>query len=430
MTQILNFSGQLDHRFSPELLELLRWIGDKAVQRGNAAYLVGGFVRDLILGRPNIDIDITVEGNAETLIQDLEGRGMHVTARSQFLTYKLRSRAFAIDLATCREETYRNPGALPVVRPSTLLEDLHRRDFTINAMALSLSPNMFGMLIDPYDGLDDLREGTIRVLHWSSFRDDATRMLRALRFEQRLGATLDPAARTLMARDARFIETISPDRLRREFERIWTEGRPELIMTRAYNMGILESISPPVPWDLEIARAYDMGLSVMPLDIPASHLYYALMGARLDMAKAKWLAARLNLPEGPRRAVVDAARLGRRADSVVLKGHQPSTITVNLERFAPAALQACHLLAGNKEVSRRIREYLLLWRNMWPLLTGNDLLDLGAPQGPLIGRLLRALRAARLDNPPMTKDDEHDLALHLLDLWLNGKRSRRKSANG
>jgi tRNA nucleotidyltransferase (CCA-adding enzyme) len=355
---------------------------------------------------------------------------MRVTARSQFMTYKLRSRAFAIDLAACREETYPNPGALPVVAPATQLEDLHRRDFTVNAMALSLSPAMFGMLIDPHGGLDDLREGTIRILHWSSFRDDATRMLRALRFEQRLGGTLDPATRTLMARDARFIETISPDRLRREFERVWKEGRPEEIMARAYNMGLLEAVSPSIPWDQELESAFSAGRSVTPLDIPVGSLYFALLGARLDVAKAKTLAARLNLPEEQRSATVDAARLRKRVDGVVMKGQQPSAATANLERFSPAALQAWNLLAENREVSKRLRDYLLLWRNMRPLLTGTDLLEMGAPQGPLIGKMLRALRAARLDNPSMTKDDERDLALHLLDLWLNGKPSRKRSASG
>ncbi len=430
MTQLLNFSGQLEHRFSPELIELLHWIGDTAAQRGGAAYLVGGFVRDLILGRPNIDVDITVEGDTEALIQDLGQRGLRVTARSQFMTYKLQSRAFSIDLATCREETYPNPGALPVVRPSTLLEDLHRRDFTINAMALSLSPAMFGMIIDPYDGMDDLREGRIRVLHWSSFRDDATRMLRALRFEQRLGGTLDPAARALMARDARFIDTISPDRLRREFERVWKEGRPEAIMTRAYNMGILDSVSPPVPWDNEIAQGYEVGRNVMPLDIPTGHLYYALMGARMDTAKAKTLAARLNLLEEQRKAMVDAARLRKRVDALALKSNLPSMVTANLEPFSSAALQAWNVLAADKEVAKRLRAYLLLWRTMRPLLTGSDILNLGVGQGPLVGKLLRALRAARLDNPSMTKDDERDLARHLIDQWLNGKRSRKTSATG
>ena len=150
----------------------------------------------------------------------------------------------------------------------------------------------------------------------------------------------------------------------------------------------------------------------------------------MDVPKAKLLAARLNLPEEQRKAVVDAARLRRRVDTIVMKHQHPSAITGNLERFAPAALQVWSLLAPDREVSTRLRDYLLLWRNTRPLLTGKDLLEMGAPQGPIVGRLLRTLRAARLDDLTMTKDEERTVALHLMDQWLNSKSSRKKSASG
>ncbi|MFQ5925400.1 MAG: poly(A) polymerase, partial [Dehalococcoidia bacterium] len=176
----------MQERLPQELLSFLRLAGEVARTQGQKLYLVGGAVRDLILGRPNLDFDLVVEGDAPRLARQLaRSSGEKVVVHRQFGTAKFHRGDLSIDLVTARSETYARPGALPKVEPGEIGDDLFRRDFSINAMAIALSPPSFGELVDPYRGRIDLEHRLIRILHQRSFIDDATRILRALRYEQR-----------------------------------------------------------------------------------------------------------------------------------------------------------------------------------------------------------------------------------------------------
>ena len=177
-----NLSSQLEKYLPPPVLALVKIAGQEASELGQELYIVGGVVRDLFLGRANFDFDLVVEGEAIKLARKMaKDSQAKLIIHPRFGTAKLNYPGFSLDLATARSETYSQPGALPTVKPGSLKDDLIRRDFSINAMALHLNPQRFGELIDLYNGKDDLERRLIRILHPKSFIDDATRILRAIR---------------------------------------------------------------------------------------------------------------------------------------------------------------------------------------------------------------------------------------------------------
>jgi tRNA nucleotidyltransferase (CCA-adding enzyme) len=215
---------------SPRIIELFRKFGQLAQERNETAYAVGGFVRDLFLKKNSPDIDITIEGDGLAFAQALAAKmGAKVEAFTRFGTSIVIIRGFGkVDIATARTETYAQPGSLPDVEKSGISQDLFRRDFTINAMALNLSPDAFLQLLDPYDGLGDLKKGKVRALHPLSFVDDPTRVFRAVRFEQRFQKHIEPETQKWLIQSVRqkSMNTVSGERLRNEFLLIFKEKHP------------------------------------------------------------------------------------------------------------------------------------------------------------------------------------------------------------
>src|SRR4030042_3307017 len=235
-----NCSPLLEKYLPPPVLALVKIAGAEASELGLGLYIVGGVLRDLFLGRANFDFDLVVEGEAIELAQKIaKDSQAKLTVHSRFGTAKLNSPGFSLDLATARSETYSKPGALPTVKPGNLKDDLVRRDFSINAMALHLNPKRFGEFIDLYHGKGDLDNKLIRILHPNSFIDDATRILRAVRYEQRLGFKLEAETEKLLRRDVTMLDTISGDPIRHELELILKEDKPELAIRRAEELRVL-----------------------------------------------------------------------------------------------------------------------------------------------------------------------------------------------
>src|SRR5271170_367982 len=206
-------SSEIQFKIPPKTLSLLKRLGRLADERGEAAYAVGGFVRDLFLRHPGVDIDITVEGDGLIFAEKLARlTGSEVEAFTRFGTSIVVVPGFGkVDLATARTESYQSPGALPSVKKSGIVQDLYRRDFTINAMALSLSPGYFLQLLDPFEGQTDLKKGRIRALHEKSFIDDPTRIFRAVRFEQRFKERIESRTQKLLSQAVRgnYIQRVS-----------------------------------------------------------------------------------------------------------------------------------------------------------------------------------------------------------------------------
>jgi len=214
---------------NPSSAALVRSIGVLARDQGVAAYLVGGPVRDLMLGRPNADLDITVEGNGLRLAEGFAAlhRGAKLTRYPAFKTASVHlTDGTLVDFASSRKETYKRGGAFPEVKASTIKDDLLRRDFTFNAMALAINPDTWGKLIDPYGGQADLRGKKICVLHEKSFLDDPTRILRAARFKARLGFKIEVQTLKLIksAVKIKVLDTIKPQRYLKDFNKVLKEA--------------------------------------------------------------------------------------------------------------------------------------------------------------------------------------------------------------
>jgi tRNA nucleotidyltransferase (CCA-adding enzyme) len=377
----------------------------EAHQREESIYLVGGSVRDLLLGRPNFDLDLVLEGDAIALARRLaELSSARLVVHGRFGTATLRGEGWALDLARARSETYARPGALPTVRPGSLADDLARRDFTVNAMALSLSGPDRGELIDPHHGRDDLERRWLRVLHDRSFQDDATRMLRGLRYEARLSFRLAPATLRVLKRDLPFLDAISGARLRREIGLIFAEEAPEKVLRRCRVLGVLQAIHPALSLDGATASAFARAREPRPA--PPTETYFCLLTAGAAGEMVDSLIERLSLTARTARALRDSLRLRSLVSDLDRPGLAPSEAVRLLGPLGASAVAAFALAAPRSLAGRRAERYLREWRYVRPSLKGDDLLELGIPRGPEVGGLLERLRAYRVDGRVRSRREE------------------------
>lgn len=404
-----NLSSQLEKYLPQPLLKLAKDASVKAEGLGLKLYLVGGVVRDLFLGRPNFDLDLVVEGDAIKLAQELAKKSQaKLTVHQRFGTAKLTYSNFSLDLATARSETYSHPGALPTVKPGSIKDDLVRRDFSINAMAISLTPQDFGELTDLHHGKDDLKHGLIRILHPNSFIDDATRILRALRYEQRLGFKLEPDTEKLLRRDVALLDTISGDRLRHELELILKEDCPERVLLRAEELGVLGKLHLSLKGDGWLSQKFGQ---VRRLDrrISPVPIYLCLLVYNLSQKETEQFINRLNFPKGSAQAMRHALKLKTQLDKLDNPKLKPSEIYGALHSYTTQAIKA-NLVAAESRIARQhLKLYLSKLYYVKSLLNGDDLKRMGVPEGPQMGKLLNALHQAKLNGEVTTREDEERL---------------------
>jgi tRNA nucleotidyltransferase (CCA-adding enzyme) len=415
----MNLARQIEQYLPQQLLELVKDISGQAAKRGQRVYLVGGVVRDLLLGYPNFDLDLVVEGDAVKLAQQVaETSQAKLLVHRRFGTAKLRYGDFTLDLATARKETYAKPGALPTVTPGTLKDDLVRRDFSINAMAISLAANNYGELVDPYQGKNDLEHCLIRILHPESFSDDATRILRAVRYEQRLGFELETQTAELLKRDIPMMDTISGDRIRHELELIFKEKQPEFVINRLGELGVLQRISPFLKGDGWIVEKFDKARRLKkPAQLPS--LYFCLLTYSFSERGVEQFLARLNIPAKLSRAMRDTLRLKTKLPLLDKSSLKPSEIYHLLREYEPLAIQANALASDSAMVNHHLQLFLTKLRYVRTSLDGEELKRLGISPGPEMGKVLQILHKAKLDGEVRTKADEKKLALSLKTLNLH-----------
>jgi len=409
----MNLARQIEQYLPRQLLELVKDISGQAVKRGQRVYLVGGVVRDLLLGYPNFDLDLVVEGDAVKLAQQVaETSQAKLLAHHRFGTAKLRYENFTLDLATARKETYARPGALPAVTPGTLKDDLVRRDFSINAMAISLGANDYGELVDPYHGKSDLGHHLIRILHPGSFSDDATRILRGVRYEQRLGFEFEAQTARLLKRNIPMLDTISSDRIRHELELIFKEKQPELAIKRLGELGVLPRISPFLKGDGWLAEKFDKARHLKkPTQLPS--LYFCLLVYSFSEKDIEQFLAHLNIPAKLSRAMRDTLRLKTRLPLLDKSSLKPSEIYYLLREYEPVAIQANAIASESSTIHRYLQLFLTKLRYVRTALDGEELKRLGISAGPEMGQVLQVLHKAKLDGEVSTRADEKKLALSL-----------------
>jgi tRNA nucleotidyltransferase (CCA-adding enzyme) len=418
-------------------LWLLRTASKAGESLGSPAYLVGGSVRDLLLGRASPDLDLAVEGDAlrfaARLADEVGGRLVRHPAFGTASIEEARSMGGAplgrIDIAATRRERYEAPGQLPRVSPASMDDDLGRRDLTINAMAVCLSPACFGRLVDPHGGQADLARRRLRPLHPLSFVEDPTRIFRAARYGARLRLRLSEDGRRALTAALRAADltggfpALTGPRLAAELYLVAEETSGWQAFDRLARWGALRL------WDPVLCgpRATRALRAAAGLDA-----WSRRAGVRLDRGELVLLAmlvdqapdavgrclARLGVTGAPRTALAEAVAGARAmASALAPRGLRPSEVARQLRR-RPAAAALGAWLVGGRRARRRVERFMAGGQAVQASLRGGDLVALGVPEGPDVGTVLEALCDARLDGRLCSSADERAL----VRAWLAGEK--------
>jgi len=379
---------------------------------------VGGTIRDLLLGEPSFDVDIAVEGDAIAFARELaQALGGRVTLHEKFGTAVVQyGDDDRMDVVTTRTEFYDAPGALPTVERAGLREDLLRRDFTINAMAVSLAAGDFGRLVDPHGGRADLEAGVLRVLHNLSFVDDPTRIFRAVRYEARYGLRLDDHSARLARSciEMGLVGDLSSARLRDELVALLEDSGAVDGILRLGALGADRAVHPRLRADDEGAELFRRALelrSELELDVPAWRLGLAVLGRELTSDEAYDWLERLKVRRRDGDRVVGAITVAPRiVDRLRDETLDRAQVVLLADSYAPDA----PLLALAREELPELREYFTLLRDVRLEIDGGDLAKLGLPESPRVGEVLAELRRRKLNGELDGRESELAAARELL----------------
>jgi tRNA nucleotidyltransferase (CCA-adding enzyme) len=426
------------------LYAVLQRVGQLVEARGESAYLVGGGVRDLLLGRRNLDLDVVVEGDGLAFARALATQeGAAVTTHARFGTAVLRFPAgFKLDVATARTEYYEYPTALPTVEQRSLKKDLYRRDFTINTLAIRLNARRFGELIDFYGGQRDLKDKTLRVLHSLSFVEDPTRVFRAIRFEVRLGFRVGKETLRLLkgAVKMALFQRLSGTRLGEELRLLLAEPEARKAVARLAELDLLRFIQAEVSWSPKLDRllkSVDDVLAwyrVASLNWPVDTKRRGSPADPPDDAVAPWLVRLIALLDAVSDTAVDEAlrrlRLsGRHTETVLAARAARHALPRLAKQPPPLPAETYRLLAGQRlevvlfcmakttsaAAQQQIAAYLETYRYTQPRLSGHDLQAMGLTPGPQFRTLLSRLLEACLNGEVTAAAEERALVQRLGD---------------
>jgi len=419
-------------QLSSRVVGVLRHLGEIGEELALPIYVVGGFVRDLLLGIENLDIDVTVEGDGILFAESFAVRfGCRCKSHQKFGTAVIVfPDGFKIDVASTRVEYYESPGALPTVERSSLKRDLYRRDFTINTLAIRLNTPEFGVLIDYFGAQRDMQERAIRVLHNLSFVEDPTRVFRAIRFELRLGFHIVRHTENLIKNAVKmnFLEKLGGKRLLTELVLIFREKEPLRAVERLAELGLLRFVHPDlvlaadnrrllaetqqvVFWFdlLFLERAFEKWVVYfLALCDPLSNEQFRGTCTRLSVGehyREKLCEMRQKAWEVLKTMEVRTARRGAVERSAIYAWLRDLPVEVLLYMMAKT---------GSEKVKKAISLYFTQLQGVRPLISGDDLKTMGVPPGPLYGTILETVLTARLNNRVQSREDELRLVSELL----------------
>ena len=429
-----SITAVINRRLGPAVIALLRNLGAVGDELGLTVYAVGGFVRDLLLGVENLDMDITVEGDGIFFAERFAAaHGCRVRSHHAFGTaVVIRPDGSKIDVASTRLEYYESPGVLPTVERSSLRHDLYRRDFTINTLAFCINASRFGLMTDFFGGRQDLQKRLVRVLHNLSFVEDPTRVFRAIRFEQRLGFAIAPHTENLLRSAVRMdsVAKIGGRRLLNELVLILREKEPIKAIERMAGLGLLPCIHPDLKFIPETRRVIGETGRVLAwfrllyLDDACEQwqIYLLALCDTLGHEAFEDVCQRLAVPGRVTAKVFSQRRQAQGMLDALQRRIRRGPPVRNSELYSwfhPLSLEMLLYLAAaarQDEVKRFISLYLTRLRLLRPTLDGEALKTLGLRPGPEFRRIMDRLLAARLDGEVTTTEEECALALELITL--------------
>ena len=438
--------ARLTQVIPPARLAFLDTLAKEADKINLPIFVVGGFVRDLLLGRPSLDFDIVVEGDAiffaHRLAERFGGRVLthHRFGTAKWLTadvdlnliYDLSKQIHgdaarlpeSLDLITARTEFYEQPAALPTVESSSIKMDLHRRDFTINTLALRLDGDYFGQIYDYWGGLSDLRKGHIRVLHALSFVDDATRLLRAVRFEQRFNFQIEPRTLALLEESLPLLSKLTGARIRHEINLILAEPKAAQMVERLATLGILKAIHRDLPWNETInnnLQSLDTDhidpIWSLPEEVDSlslrQALSYLVWFGQLFEPTLRSISSRLRFKASLKKLLLATSVINQGLPA--LTDAKPSDVVHLCEKAPRLALYAAYLVNPQEELRNLLRMYVKKWHAVEPDTTGDDLRKIGLRPSPAFGQILTTLRDAWLDGDIQNSQEEKVLLSTLIE---------------
>ncbi len=387
-------------------------------ERAEGIYLVGGTVRDILLGEESFDVDIAVEGDAIALARDLAAAlGGRMTPHAKFGTAVVQyGDGERIDVVTTRTEFYDSPGALPTVERAGLREDLFRRDFTLNAMAVSLKPADFGRLVDPFGGREDLEARVLRVLHNLSFIDDPTRIFRAIRYEARYGLRLEEHSARLARGtiDMGLVGDLSSARLRDELVALLEDPGATGGILRLGKLGVDRAIHPHLRANTEGAELFERARTLrdeLGVDVPAWRVGIASIARELSSDEAYDWLLRLKLRRRDVDRIAGAIRIAPLiVERIETEDLDASQVVALADAYAPDA----PLLALAREDRPELRDYFTRLRDVRLEIGGGDLAELGLSESPRVGEVLGELRRKKLNGELDGRESELDAARALI----------------
>ena len=449
-----NLLSVMRRRLPRPCLDFLTLAGEIAQDTGASVYVVGGFVRDLVMdGRglkwPDIDIDLVIEGDAMTFAHKLairlKGR---VREHREFMTAMLvfpaeslcadverhrrthlaDSTEIKVDIATARLEFYTEPGALPQVERGSIRMDLYRRDFSINAMAVRLNPHVFGQLVDFFDGQEDIRNKRIRTLHALSFVEDPTRMFRAVRFEQRYGFRMGAQCERFMRNaidDLHLIHHLSGSRICHELELMMEERNPFLGFRRMDELGLLAEVHPLLAMNDEkrdmadrVRRVLEWYMRMyLPEQPDLLMLMLIALCRRAPAPEVEELLDRLQFSARRKRETMQVRSAIMAARPGMTQWERNNGSLSDLHRMlARVPLETLlYLLAqeDGQEQHEKLTRYIYMGRQMKPDISGDDITSMGVHPGPIVGRILNDVLIARMDDENLSREEQLALAARL-----------------
>ncbi len=431
-----NLTPLITRTLSIDRINFLNLIANHAFFKKMPVYIVGGFVRDLIAERPVLDFDIVVEGDAIELAKSLQSKYKgKISTHKRFGTAKwiikfnqdviidcspdlktLISSELpeSIDFISARTEFYDHPTALPQVERSSIKLDLHRRDFSINTLALRLDGQHFGELYDYWGGLKDLNDGIIRVLHSLSFVDDPTRLIRAIRFEQRFAFQIEPRTLQLLIEALDLLKQVSGDRIRHELTLILQEVSPKPALLRLEELKITKSIHPGLSIDEQIVDQITVILNSQVPDFWRTANTTVKDFKSIEILFITWF---MNFTK-EHRSICKRLRMSARvmegcAKAIEFKNHsdklfnlRPSELTEIFDSIPHEVLYIFYQLSDDPKIKENIQTYFSHWKMVKPFTSGTDLQNLGIKPGPIYRMILKKLRDLWLDGSISNVDQE------------------------
>ncbi len=403
---------------SPEYIKIVKLVGRTADHKGLSTYLVGGVVRDLILKRKNFDLDFVVEGDAISLAQEIASqKKLTITVYKQFGTATIFwNDHLEVDFVSSRKETYAHSGALPEVQPGRLDDDLFRRDFTVNALALSVNEQTFGLVVDIYQGLDDLKKKFIRILHDQSFMDDPTRILRAVRFAARLNFRIEPGTLKLLrtALSHKVFKNVKLPRLFQELKKNFSEKDFNAQVQMLQRLKILSSINKDLDADHRKLNALEKYLrSRSSAKAPQWVLVLMTLVSKMKRQPLETFLQLIQLQKEYEKAILESLECPQVSKALNKPLLKPSEVYMILRSYRPETLDY-FMCQGSVKQTKYFKRYIEKDAQCCLQINGDDVKNLGITDGKKIKDVLGNTLLSKINGSLKTKSDELKFARSLL----------------